>query len=176
MCNVSRRGQIADGWTRPKFSRGRGSGSVGGVSGESSTVASPHGINSLPGRVLLLLAHSSGLAKWLKTRPKLTTNTADDDDDGGESRWRQGECHFPDRGACTTAITHGNSLGMEQGRGKWGGHELRLELPLLWIHPHTVSHSKRPLFGAFCLFVYSALRLLKIKIPVAEAVALLLIF
>jgi len=95
MCNVSRRGQIADGWTRPKFSRGRGSGSVGGVSGESSTVASPHGINSLPGRVLLLLAHSSGLAKWLKTRPKLTTNTADDDDDGGESRWRQGECHFP---------------------------------------------------------------------------------
>jgi len=84
-----------------------------GCRGKSSTVASPHGINSLPGRVLLLLAHSSGLAKWLKTRPKLTTNTADGDDDGGESRWRQGECHFPDRGACTTAITHGNSLGME---------------------------------------------------------------
>jgi len=63
-----------------------------------------------------------------------------------------------------------------RGGGKWGGHELRLELPLLWIRPHTVSHPKRPLFGAFCLFVYSALRLLKIKIPVAEAVALLLIF
>lgn len=61
-------------------------------------------------------AHRSVLAKWLKARPRLTTNIPDDDnDDGvadvdGEVGWaKRGECHFPDGGACTTAITHGNS-------------------------------------------------------------------
>lgn len=61
-------------------------------------------------------AHRSVLAKWLKARRRLTTNIPDDDnDDGvadvdGEVGWaKRGECHFPDGGACTTAITHGNS-------------------------------------------------------------------